>query len=277
MSGMKTWFVTGASSGFGAALVREILSRGDNVVAAARKTKAVASGDAARLLAVTLDMTCPADIDAAVAASIARFGAIDVLVNNAGYGLLSTIEEADAEAVRRQFETNVLGPAALMRAVLPGMRARRSGFVVNVSSTAGARGFAGSGYYSASKAALEALTEALAAEAAGLGIRAMIVSPGPFRTDFFGRSLDLPAGEIDDYAAIAAQRRAYAAGDGRQRGDPARGARIIVDTVLGADPPLRLVLGGQAHPTIVASLQAKIADLGWSETIAPLADFPEGE
>jgi NAD(P)-dependent dehydrogenase (short-subunit alcohol dehydrogenase family) len=277
MSGMKTWFVTGASSGFGAALVREILSRGDNVVAAARKPEAIASGDAARLLAVTLDMTRPADIDAAVAAAIARFGAIDVLVNNAGYGLLSTIEEADAEAVRRQFETNVLGPAALMRAVLPGMRARRSGFVVNVSSTAGARGFAGSGYYSASKAALEALTEALAAEAAELGIRAMIVSPGPFRTDFFGRSLDLPASEIDDYAATVAQRRAYAAGDGRQRGDPARGARIIVDTVLGADPPLRLVLGGQAHPTIVASLQAKIADLGWSETVAPLADFPEGE
>lgn len=280
MGQSPVWFVTGASSGIGRALVRDIISRGHRTVAAARRPDDVADLVALapdRCMAVPLDVTSGAAIDAAVAAVIDRFGAIDILVNNAGYGFLSTIEEADAQAVERQFATNLLGPAALMRAVLPGMRARRSGFVVNISSTAGARGFAGSGYYSASKAALEAMTESLAAEARDLGIRAMIVCPGPFRTDFFGRSIDLPDTEIADYAATLAQRRAYAAANGRQRGDPARGARIIIDTVLGNAPPLRLVLGTQAHPTIVAAHEAKIADLQWSETVAPLADFPEGE
>ncbi|WP_311267964.1 oxidoreductase [Sphingobium sp. WCS2017Hpa-17] len=274
------WFVTGASAGFGRALVREIMARGDRVVAAARRPEDVADLVARapdRCMAVQLDVTSGAAIDAAVTAAFDRFGAIDMLVNNAGYGFLSTIEEAEAQAVERQFATNVLGPAALMRAVLPGMRARRSGFVVNISSTAGARGFAGSGYYSASKAALEAMTEALAAEARDLGIRAMIVCPGPFRTDFFGRSIDLPDTEITDYTATLTQRRAYAAADGTQKGDPARGAKIIIDTVLGDAPPLRLVLGAQALPTIVAAHEAKIADLQWSETVAPLADFPEGE
>lgn len=274
------WFVTGASAGFGRALVREIVARGDRVVAAVRRPAAVADLVAMapdRCMAVRLDVTSGTEINAAVAAAIAHFGAIDILVNNAGYGFLSTIEEADAQAVERQFATNVLGPAALMRAVLPGMRARRAGFIVNISSTAGARGFAGSGYYSASKAALEAMTEALAAEARDLGIRAMIVCPGPFRTDFFGRSVDLPDTEIEDYATTLAQRRSYAASDGQQRGDPARGAKIIVDTVVGDAPPLRLVLGAQAQPTIIAAYEAKIADLHWSETVAPLADFLEGE
>lgn len=277
---MRTWFVTGASAGFGRALVRDILLRGDRAVAAARRPEDVTDLVALapdRCMAVRLDVTSGAAIEAAVTAAIERFGAIDILVNNAGYGFLSTIEEADVQAVERQFATNVLGPAALMRAVLPGMRARRSGFVVNISSTAGARGFAGSGYYSASKAALEAMTEALAAEARDLGIRAMIVCPGPFRTDFFGRSIDLPETEIADYASTLAQRRAYAATDGTQRGDPARGAKIIIDTVLDEAPPLRLVLGAQAHPTIVAAHEAKITDLQWSATVAPLADFPEGE
>ncbi|WP_198351110.1 oxidoreductase [Flavisphingomonas formosensis] len=276
----RTWFVTGASAGFGKALVREIVARGGNTVAAARRPDDVADLVALapdRVLAARLDVTRPDEIAAAVESALARFGTIDVLVNNAGYGFLSTIEEAGEAEVRRQFETNVFGPAALMRALLPSMRARRRGFVVNVSSTAGARGFAGSGYYSASKAALEAMTEALAGEASALGIRAMIVSPGPFRTDFFGRSLDLPDGEIADYAEVAAQRRAYSASAGKQQGDPARAARIIVDMVAGDDPPLRLALGGRAHPTIIRAFEAKIADLARSEAIAPLADFPEGE
>ncbi|WP_068076611.1 oxidoreductase [Novosphingobium lentum] len=276
----KTWLITGASAGFGKALVREIVARGGNAVAAARNLDDVADLVALapeRVLAQRLDVTRPGDAESAVAAALDRFGAIDVLANNAGYGFLSTIEEADDAAVRRQFETNVFGPAALMRAALPGMRARRSGFIVNVSSTAGSRGFAGSGYYSASKAALEAMTEALAGEARELGIRAMIVSPGPFRTDFFGRSIALPDSEIADYSAVIAQRRSYAASDGLQQGDPVRGAAIIIDTVTGDDPPLRLVLGGKALPTITGAYHAKLADLARSEPIAPLADFPEGE
>jgi len=276
----RTWFVTGASSGFGLALVQGIIARGDQVVAAARKPEDIARLAALspnQVLAVRLDVTEGEEIKAAVAEALDRFGAIDILINNAGYGLLSTVEEAEEEAIRRQFDTNFFGPAALIRAVLPSMRARRSGFIVNVSSTAGARGFAGSGYYSAAKAGLEALTEALAAEAGELGIRGMIVSPGPFRTDFFGRSIDLPATEIADYATAIEQRHGYAQLSGRQQGDPVRGARIIIDTVTGENPPLRLVLGGQAQPTIVAALEAKIADLAWSRDVAPRADFPEGE
>lgn len=276
----QTWFVTGASAGFGKALVREIVARGGNAVAAARKPGDVSDLVALapdKVLAVQLDVTDANLIERAVDAALARFGVIDVLINNAGYGFLSTLEEASDADVRRQFETNVFGPAALIRAVLPSMRARRSGFVVNVSSTAGSRGFAGSGYYSASKAALEALTEALAVEARELGIRAMIVSPGPFRTDFFGRSLQQPETALPDYAHIADQRRAYAASQGRQQGDPARAAKIIVDTVTGPSPPLRLALGGHAQPTIVSAFEAKIADLAWCAQVAPLADFPEGE
>lgn len=275
----KTWFVTGASAGFGKALVREVMARGGNAVAAARRADDLADVVAAgpdRCLAVQLDVTKPDHIDAAVQTAIARFGDVDVLVNNAGYGFLSTIEEARDEDVRLQFETNLFGPAALMRAVLPHMRARGSGFVVNVSSTAGARGFAGSGYYSGSKAALEAMTEALAAEAAPLGIRAMIVAPGPFRTDFFGRSLRTPKQPITAYADVLEQRNAYASADGAQRGDPVRAAKIIVDTVTGENPPLRLLLGGRAYPTIAGAYQAKLTDIARSEHVAPLADFPEG-
>ncbi|MBB35053.1 MAG: short-chain dehydrogenase/reductase [Hirschia sp.] len=274
----KTWFVTGASAGFGKAIVREVIARGGNAVAAARNPDDIAdlvSEAPERVQAVKLDVTSDDQIAQSVSSALTRFGQIDVLVNNAGYGFLSTIEEAEDGAVRRQFETNLFGPAALMRAVLPGMRERRDGYIVNVSSTAGSRGFAGSGYYSASKAALEALTEALADEARGLGIRAMIVAPGPFRTDFFGRSMQLPDNEIADYANVLSQRQALASMDGQQRGDPVRGARIIVDTVMGENPPLRLVLGGQAQPTIVGAYRTKIADLAWSETIAPQADFPD--
>ena len=274
----KTWFVTGASAGFGKAIVREVIARGGNAVAAARNPDDIAdlvSEAPERVQAVKLDVTSDDQIAQSVSSALTRFGQIDVLVNNAGYGFLSTIEEAEDGAVRRQFETNLFGPAALMRAVLPGMRERRDGYIVNVSSTAGSRGFAGSGYYSASKAALEALTEALADEARGLGIRAMIVAPGPFRTDFFGRSMQLPDNEIADYANVLSQRQALASMDGQQRGDPVRGARIIVDTVMGENPPLRLVLGGQAQPTIVGAYRTKIADLAWSQTIAPQADFPD--
>ena len=270
--------MTGASAGFGKAIVREVIARGGNAVAAARNPDDIAdlvSEAPERVQAVKLDVTSDDQIAQSVSSALTRFGQIDVLVNNAGYGFLSTIEEAEDGAVRRQFETNLFGPAALMRAVLPGMRERRDGYIVNVSSTAGSRGFAGSGYYSASKAALEALTEALADEARGLGIRAMIVAPGPFRTDFFGRSMQLPDNEIADYANVLSQRQALASMDGQQRGDPVRGARIIVDTVMGENPPLRLVLGGQAQPTIVGAYRTKIADLAWSETIAPQADFPD--
>lgn len=276
----KTWLITGASAGFGKELVREILARGGNAVAAARNPADVDDLVAIapnRVLAVRLDVTKQDEIDASVDAAIARFGAIDVLVNNAGYGFLSAIEEASDEQVRHQYEVNLFGPAALMRAVLPGMRAKRSGFIVNISSTAGTRGFAGAGYYSSTKAALEALTEALAGEAASLGIKAMIVEPGPFRTDFSGRSIQHPANIIEEYEAAMQARTWSETMHGKQRGDPVRAARIIIDTVTSDTPPMRLVLGGKAFETATQAFRDKLSDMELSRDIAPQADFPESE
>ena len=274
----KTWFVTGASTGLGREMVREVLGRGGNAVAAMRDP-AMAHGLEAgeRLLIVPLDVTKADQVRVAVQAALDRFGAIDVLVNNAGYGLLSTIEEASDAALRTQFETNLFGPIELMRACLPSMRARGRGVMVNVSSTAGSRGFAGSGYYSASKAALEALTEALDGEARSQGVRGMIVAPGPFRTEFFGRSIRTPESAIPGYDEVARMRATYLSFDGQQQGDPVRAARIIVDQASLDDPPLRLPLGGDACATIAGAFEAKAAQVRAHEALAPQADFPEGE
>ena len=271
------WLVTGASAGFGREIVHAAQARGARVLATARTLADVADLACDRVAPARLDLTRPDTIEPALALAQQRFGPIDVLVNNAGYGLMATVEEATDAAVRRQFETNLFGPAALVRAVLPAMRARRSGLVINVSSTAGSRGLPGSGYYSASKAALEMLTEALALEVAGLGLRAMIVAPGPFRTDFFRRSIDAPAAGLADYAPIAAQRAAWLALDGAQRGDPVRGAAMIVAAALSADPPPRLLLGGQAVASAGGACRDRLAQIERCADTAPLADFPEGE
>jgi NAD(P)-dependent dehydrogenase (short-subunit alcohol dehydrogenase family) len=268
-----TWLVTGASAGFGREIVRAAAARGARVIATARNPDDVADLASDRVVAARLDVTRPETI----APLLERFGPVDVLVNNAGYGLMATVEEATEAEVQRQFATNLFGPAALVRAVLPAMRRRRSGLVINVSSTAGSRGLPGSGYYSASKAALEMLTEALALEVADLGLRAMIVAPGPFRTDFFSRSIDAPTAGLADYAPIAAQRAAWLALDGAQRGDPVRGAAMIVAAALSADPPARLLLGGQAVASAGGACRARLAQIERCADTAPLADFPEGE
>lgn len=278
MTAPRTWFVTGASAGLGEAIAQEAIVRGDRVVAAARDPGDVAAlveGHPDRVMAVRCDVSDAAQISASIAAATDRFGGIDVLVNNAGYGLLATVEEAQDSQIERQFAVNLMGPVRLMREVLPGMRARGRGMIVNVSSTAGSRGFAGSGYYSASKAALESLTEALAGEVRELGIRAMIVAPGPFRTKFMGRSIDTASTDIAGYRAIADQREFYLSMDATQSGDPERAARIIYDTVCSDDPPMRLPLGGGACATISGAYRDKITDIARSESIAPLADFPE--
>lgn len=272
--------MTGASSGLGKALVAEALRRGHRVAAAARNIADLAEQVAQapdRVKAIACDVADPAAIDAAVIKAETSFGRIDVLLNNAGYGFLTTVEEAGDDQIERQFAVNLSGPVRLMRKVLPGMRARGSGLIANVSSTAGSRGIAGSGYYCASKAALEAMTEALAGEVAPLGIRAMIVAPGPFRTDFMGRSLERPETAIDAYAPIAEQRQRYVETGGEQRGDPVRAARIIVDAILSDDPPLRLPLGAFACQTITTAYRDKIADIARSAELAPLADYPEDD
>jgi NAD(P)-dependent dehydrogenase (short-subunit alcohol dehydrogenase family) len=276
----RTWFITGTSTGFGKAIAREVLSRGGNVVASARSLDAV--GDLVaiapeRVLAAQLDVTHAGQIATSVAAAMERFGRIDVLVNNAGYGFLSAVEEASEEEVRQQFDVNFFGLAAMTRAVLPHMRSAGRGTIINTSSTAASRGSPGAAYYGASKRAVEALSEALAKEAAPLGIKVLIVAPGPFRTDFSGRSIRYAQKTIAAYET-AVQMREYARSlHGNQAGDPIRAARIIVDTALDPNAPLRLVLGAQAYLGVMDAHRERLADIERSKDIAPQADYPPEE
>jgi NAD(P)-dependent dehydrogenase (short-subunit alcohol dehydrogenase family) len=243
----KVWLITGASRGFGLDIAREALIRGDRVVAAARQPEAVAAalGHHDHLLAVALDVTDPTQALAAAERAVARFGRIDVLVNNAGYGLLGAVEEADAEEVERQFATNVFGLLHVTRAVLSVMRRQGHGHVINISSVGGYAAYPGWGIYGATKFAVEGLTESLAAELAPLGIRATVVEPGFFRTDFLdARSLARTGVELPAYAATVGEMRALMAGaNHRQPGDPKKLAAALMRLADSAEPPLRLPLG----------------------------------
>jgi NAD(P)-dependent dehydrogenase (short-subunit alcohol dehydrogenase family) len=243
----KVWFITGASRGFGLEVARAALARGDRVVATARRPEAVeaALGRHDDLLSVGLDVTDEAQAVAAADAAIARFGRIDVLVNNAGYGLLGAVEEASAPEVERQFATNVFGVLNVTRAVLPHMRRARRGHVINISSIGGYAAYAGWGVYGATKFAVEGLTEALAYELAPLGIHATVVEPGFFRTDFLDQgSLVTTAAEHADYAATVGEMRALmASANHRQPGDPKKFATALLVLADSAEPPVRLPLG----------------------------------
>jgi len=274
----RVWLVTGASAGFGRALGELILARGDRLVAAARDPAAVADLVARapeRALAVRLDVTKQADIDAAVRTATDRFGAIDVLVNNAGYGFAGTVEDASDAEVRALFEVNFFGLAALTRAVLPGMRARRRGSVINISSIAGVRGGPCTGYYAATKWAVEALSESLALEGAPFGIRVLIVEPGAFRTDFAGRSLVRAARETEDYPAVQASREFLGKMHGTQAGDPVRGSAAIIEAVVAEDAPRRLVIGREAYDVSIQALEKRLAETRRSAAIAPACDYPD--
>ena len=273
----QVWLITGASAGFGRCLSDEILARGGIVVATARNPATVQDIVAKapdRVLGVALDVTKPDQIAAAIAATKARFGRLDVLVNNAGYGFLSGVEEAGDQEIRDLFEVNFFGLVATTQAALEVMRAQRSGMIVNFSSSAGVRGHPGSAYYCASKWAVEGFTESLAYEGAPLGINALIVEPGPFRTDFAGRSIAAPAREIPDYELAVATRKGLAQSDGKQAGDPVRAATFIVDTVLQKDRPMRLVLGRATFDSVCKSIQARLDDTRRSKDAAYAADFP---
>ncbi|OZM83279.1 oxidoreductase [Pseudonocardia sp. MH-G8] len=245
-----TWFITGCSTGLGRALATHVLERGWRAVVTARDPRTVADivdahGD--RALAVALDVTDPEQVTAAVDQAEQTFGRIDVLVNNAGYGYLAAIEEGEDAAVRALFEANVFGVVAVTKAVLPGMRTRRAGHIVNVSSLGGLAAFGATGYYHATKFAVEGLSESLAAEVAPLGIGVMIVEPGAFRTNWSGPSMRQSTVRIDDYAETAGKRRdATLATYGKQPGDPARAAEAVVAALEAGEPPLRLLLGAAA-------------------------------
>ena len=273
------WFITGCSTGFGRELSVILLRRGYRVVVTARdKTKIddIVAGHEKNGLALALDVDKHDQIEAAVKAAEDRFGRIDVLVNNAGYGYLAAVEEGDDADVRAMFETNFFGLAAMTRSVLPIMRAQKSGAIVNVSSMGGFIGFPGSGYYAATKFAVEGLSEALSKEVGPLGIKVIIVEPGPFRTHWAGRSLKTPKKPIDAYAETAvARRKQIQSYSGTQAGDPVRTAEAIIDTVERDKPPLRLPLGGFAYEVMGAEIEAVRKEHASLEAVARGADYPK--
>ena len=244
------WFISGASKGFGREFAIAALERGDRVAATARDTKSLADlsgrfGD--RLLPLRLDVTDRAADFEVVGRVYDEFGGLDVVVNNAGYGYRAAVEEGDDDDVRRLFETHFFGTVAMIKAVLPGMRARRRGAIVNISSIGVQLTPVGSGYYSAAKAAIEGVSGALRGELAPLGISVTVVEPGAFRTDFAGRSLVQSATVIDDYAATAGQRRKeHDTMHGNQPGDPAKAGAAIIAAVESPEPPAFLLLGADA-------------------------------
>jgi NAD(P)-dependent dehydrogenase (short-subunit alcohol dehydrogenase family) len=271
------WLITGCSTGFGRALARHLLERGNRTVVTSRDTADVkdlaAMGDA---LALTLDVTKPEQIAAAVAAAEERFGRIDVLVNNAGIGYFAAVETSEDEQVRRMFEINVFGLAAMTRAVLPGMRKRRAGTIVNFSSIAGLISFPSVGWYSATKFAVEGLSEALRQEVEPLGIKVLVVEPSGFRTDWAGRSAKESKRQLPDYAKTAgAARSNVRASSGKQAGDPARAAAAIVDAVESSQPPRHLLLGNNAYDFAMAKLAELRKGFGAWEAVSRKADFPK--
>ncbi|WP_262296754.1 oxidoreductase [Microvirga sesbaniae] len=275
------WFITGCSTGFGRELAQLVLKRGWRAVVTARdvgRVEDLTRGYEDKALAVSLDVTSDEDIKAAVSEAEARFGSIDVLVNNAGYGYQASIEEGTDEEIRAQFETNVFGLAAMTRAVLPGMRARRRGHIVNISSQAGFIGYPGSGYYAATKHAVEGLSDALAKEVAPLGIKVTCVEPGPFRTDWAGRSLQQRRPTLEDYRDTVGVRLETTANySGKQPGDPVRAAEAIIKAVESSNPPKHLVLGAIALDGIREKLKETLAEIdAWSETSLS-ADYPDGD
>lgn len=277
---MKTWFVTGATpGGFGIAFADGALGRGDRVAVTSRRPEelsdwAAEHGD--RVLVLELDVTDPAQVRDAVAQAEARFDRIDVLVNNAGRGSYGSIEGMPVEDVRRVIDLNFYAVLDVTRAVLPGMRARGSGWILNMSSVAGLTGVPGFGFYSAAKFALEGLTEVLRDEVAEFGIKVLAIEPGAFRTRAYAGFKDQPVTEtVDAYLEqLSSVRRSMIDQDGIQPGDPARGVQAVLRAIEQDQPPRRLVLGSQGFDRATRALEATLADLRSSETLSRSADFP---
>jgi NAD(P)-dependent dehydrogenase (short-subunit alcohol dehydrogenase family) len=278
---MKTWFITGASRGFGLRVARLALQRGDNVVATARRAVAVteALGEHPRLLAVALDVADESQARKAVEAAISQFGRIDVLLNNAGFGLLGAVEEATAEEVEQLYRTNVFGLLAVTRAVLPQMRAQKSGRILNISSIGGYRGSAGFGVYCSTKFAVEGLSEALHSELAPLGVHVTVVEPGYFRTDFLdATSLSVSRNGISDYNGTAGRVREVAGHlNHEQPGDPEKLAKVLVEFADVSNPPVRLPLGSDTVKVIAAKHAADAAILAEWRSVSISTDFAPAE
>jgi len=275
------WFITGCSTGFGRELAKLVLDRGYRAVVTARdpaKIRDLTAGHQGRALALNLDVTDKAEIAESVRQAEAVFGSIDVLVNNAGYGYIGALEESEESEIRALMETNFFGLDRMIHAVLPGMRRRRRGSIVNMSSIGGLVGFPGVAYYNASKFAVEGLSEALAKEVAPLGIRVLVVEPGPFRTDWAGRSLKKSSQQIPEYAETAgAFRERIEGGSGKQVGDPIRAGEAIIKALESDNMPLRLVLGAIALERARIKIEQLRSELdAWEKTVLS-ADYPDSQ
>jgi NAD(P)-dependent dehydrogenase (short-subunit alcohol dehydrogenase family) len=275
----KVWFLTGASTGFGREIVKQLLSQGKKVAATARDPSKLASlvkGHEGRALALKLDVTSRSQAEAAVAQTLQHFGRIDVLINNAGYGYTGAIEEGDEAEVREMFDTNFFGAARMIHLVLPAMRKQRSGLIINISSIAGLVGFPGLGYYSATKFALEGLSESLRGEVHPLGIQVMAVEPSGFRTDFAGRSIIDTKREIQDYTHSASKTKQMIHDyHGKQAGDPVRAAEAIIKAAESKNPPHHLILGEDAFRKSSQKTEAFMRLIQEQKEIALAADFPK--
>jgi NAD(P)-dependent dehydrogenase (short-subunit alcohol dehydrogenase family) len=277
----KTWFITGAGRGLGADIAHAALKAGDRVVATGRQRSAVSDRlgpDSERLLALALDVSDAAQAEAAVGAALQRFGAIDVLVNNAGYGHLGYFEETTAADVAAQYATNVFGLFNVTRAALPAMRAARRGHVFNLSSVAGFRGIETGALYCSSKFAVEGFSECLAQELAPFGVHVTIIEPGPFRTDFLTpESMQFVARELPDYTERReAMRTSFEQRNGKQPGDPVRLAEAMLRLADEADPPLRFTAGALAVNGLAAKLAGMQAELDRWRDLGLATDFSPG-
>ena len=275
------WLITGCSTGFGRELARLILARGWNAVVTARnidQIKDIAEGYESSALLLSLDVNNKTQVGEAISKAEEKFGRIDVLVNNAGYGYLSSIEEGEEEKIRAQFDTNFFGLVNMIQAVLPGMRKNRSGHIINFSSIGGLVGFAATGFYHATKFAVEGLSESLAREVAPMGIKVLLVEPGPFRTDWAGRSIIHTPVNIQDYNETVGERmKASKERSGKQQGDPVRGCEAVIKAVESGTPYLRLLLGKLAFDVAVEKTETLKENFNALKDLSLGADFPAGD
>jgi NAD(P)-dependent dehydrogenase (short-subunit alcohol dehydrogenase family) len=274
---MKTWFITGASTGFGRDLAAAVIAHGDRVAVTARdvgKVEDFVQDYPLQAKAYPLDVTKPETITEALAAADGDFGGLDVVVNNAGYGLIGALEECSEAQILRNIETNFTGPLRVMRAALPLFRRQKRGHFINMGAAAAISNYAGFSVYGGAKAGMELASEAVAAEAAPFGVKVTIVIPGPFRTEFIARSLERADATAGTYEATAGKFRSFLEKvDGKQPGDPVAAARAIIQAVEAEKPPFRLVLGKYAYQKARRQLDKLRAELDAWESIGLPTDF----
>ncbi len=281
MADHKVWFITGCSTGFGRELAQIAAQQGDQVVGTLRRDDQIEAFNQLvpeHTMGVKLNVTKPDQIAAGVQQALEKHGRINVLVNNAGYGSLGALEEVPDDEIRQQFEVNVFGAISMIKAVLPTMRKQRSGHILNITSIAGIQGYPGVGAYNASKFALEGIGEALAADVKPLGIHVTNVEPGPFRTDWAGRSATYTQNRINDYAESAGKNlRSLEQVSGHQPGDPVKGAQAMFNVVQLEHPPMHLPLGGPAYKRVRTKLQDFLTEIDEFESLGLPTDYTEEE